>query len=249
MSEIDLIAIGPDLVFEGELRGVDETEWLLQFRRFVRGDLKQLVDFIDRFERHPRDRYVLVNALGDGRVLSVAPTFSRNAYGFQLRCTISRSFPRTNAEELGSQWAVSSVTKDMFLDSKKNIARVSGFEALPQLLRQTLSAKRGESPFHPEFGSRIGEYFDAYRGTEMLGKFIKLDVIRLAAIPYQDKVGGQAYTPLRCVERVRNIEVLSETLIDKRLVIRLDLDVAGIGRWRCELPILGVFEKVPRHIR
>src|SRR5258708_3759771 len=197
MIDNDLIAIGPDLIFQGELSEVRETEWLLQFREFAFGDLKQLVDFIDRFERGPRDRYVLVNALDDGRVLSAAPILARTADGFQLRCQIAGRFPRTSAEELGSQWAISSRTNDLFLDSKKNIARVSSFEALPQVIQQTLSTKLGESPPHPEFGSRIGEYFDAYRGTQILKGFIKLDVIRLAAIPYQAKVGSRAYTPLR----------------------------------------------------
>lgn len=243
MADDDLMAIGPNLVFQGELREAGETEWLLQFREFACGDLKGLVDFIDRFDRHPQDRYVLVSTFGDGRVLTAAPSFSRTTDGFQLRCPIAGRFPRTNAEELGSQMATSSRTNDLFLDSKKHIARVSGFESLPQVVRQTLSLKRGESPFHPEFGSRIGEYFEAFHGTHMLEKFIKLDLIRLAAIPYQGQTGRRPYTPLHCIERVRNVEVPSETLIDKRLVIRLDLDVAGIGRWRCELPILVAFEK------
>jgi hypothetical protein len=83
---------------------------------------------------------------------------------------------------------------DLFLDPKKNIARVSGFESLPQVVQQTLSTKRGESPFHPNFGSRIGKYFEADHNTQMLVKFIKLDAIRLAAIPYQDETGNRAYT-------------------------------------------------------
>src|ERR1700688_1168754 len=200
MTDNDLIAIGPNLVFQGELCEADETEWLLQFREFTCGDLKQLVDFIDRFDRHPQDRYVLVGALGDGRVLSAAPTFSRIADGFQLRCPVAGSFPRTNADELGSQMAISSETNDLFLDSKKNIARVSRFESLSQVIRQTMSIKCGESPFHPEFGSRISEYFETHPGTQMLVKFIKLDVIRLAAIPYHDQTSGRAYTPLHSIE-------------------------------------------------
>jgi hypothetical protein len=70
---------------------------------------------------------------------------------------------------------------------------------------------RGESPFHPDFGARLAQYFDAFRASPWLGHFLKLDVIRQAAIPYTDEVMQRQYTPLQCVDRVWGVEVLADS--------------------------------------
>jgi len=61
--------------------------------------------------------------------------------------------------------AISPKTGDLYLD-KGNIARVSGVESLPQVIRQCLSLNRVESPFHPTFGARLSDYFENYRGSD-----------------------------------------------------------------------------------
>lgn len=66
----DLIAIGPDIVFVGELLGVDNADWSFRLRDFVEGDVHTLIAFMERYEQAAAiDRYVLVNFLGDGRAL------------------------------------------------------------------------------------------------------------------------------------------------------------------------------------
>ena len=66
---------------------------------------------------------------------------------------------------------------------------------------------------------------------------LKLEVIRQAAIPYHDNVQNREYTPLPCIERVWQVELLAETPENHRLPVRLDLDVAGVGRQQYEIPI------------
>lgn len=238
-SSGDLLAIGPDIVLLGDLREVGGREWLLHAHHFVQGDLKKLTDYINQFERIPDgDRYVLVNALGDGRVLSAAPTWTKDGTdSYQLRCPIEARFPRIRAQDLGSQWAMSPETNDLFLKGR-NIARVAGLDSLPQVIRQCLSTLRGESPFHPSFGSRLVEYFQALRGTPWFARSVKLEAIRQCAIPYRDEVGKRSYTPLHCVERVWGVDVLSDEVVKRRLPMRMDFDVNGVGRWQCEVAIL-----------
>ena len=66
----DLIALGPDIVVAGELTTVGSAEWVVRIKNFIVGDIGTLVAFIDRFGASPpNDRYVLINALGDGGVL------------------------------------------------------------------------------------------------------------------------------------------------------------------------------------
>jgi hypothetical protein len=62
-------------------------------------------------------------------------------------------------------------------------------------------------------------------------------LVGVGAIPYHDTIQNRDYTPLQCIERVRGVEVLDEAPKDKRLPIRLDLEVQGIGRWEAELPL------------
>src|ERR1700722_7106575 len=48
---------------------------------------------------------------------------------------------------------------------------------------------------------------------------------------------GETRTPLRCVTRVRNVEILADAPTKNRLPVRLDLDVQGIGAWTQELAV------------
>lgn len=233
----DLIAFGRDIICTGELLGVDASAWALQVKHFVAGDFNGLIAFIGRFPDLPHgERYVLVNALGDGRVLTEAPALTKSGDGYLVRCPVAQSFPRIEARQLGSRWATSPETNDLFIE-KGQIARVSGLDALPQNVRSCLSMQEGESPFHPDYGVRLARFFDAFRDSPWLGHLLKLEVIRQAAIPYHDEVRNREHTPLQCVERVRGIEILAEAPENGWLPVRIDFDVCGIGRWRHELSI------------
>jgi hypothetical protein len=233
----DLIAIGPDIVCMGELLGVDAREWSLDVSQFVSGDFSTILSFNDRFDDLRRsDRYILVNALGDGRVLEGRLSATRQGVSFLLRGHVEPGFPRITADQLGSQWATHSETGDLYAENSQ-IARVSGLKSLPQSLRQSLSLHRGESPFYPECGVRIAEYYSVFRETPWFEHFLKLEVIRQSSIPYFDTLQKREYLPLRCVERVWGVEILAEAPVNSRLPIRLDLEVKGTGRWQCDISI------------
>jgi phage baseplate assembly protein W len=234
----DLVAFGPRVICTGELLAVKASEWSIHVRHFVEGDFAALVAFIDQFRQLPLyDRYVLVNALGDGRVLSQPPALERSGDGYLLNCSIEPGFPRIEAQALPMDLATSSENNDLQLDESGDIASVSGLDALAQMVRSSLSTQRGESPFHRDFGVRIAEYFDAFRGSAWLGQLVKLEVIRQAAIPYHDPLLKLPYTPLQCVERVRSIEALADAPENQWLPVRIDLDIRGVGRWQRELSI------------
>jgi hypothetical protein len=234
----DLVAFGPSVICTGELLGVDASSWSIQVKHFVEGDLAGLIAFIDQFEKLPLgDRCVLVNALGDGRVLSSTPAATKGGDGYLVRCPVAPSFPRIEAQRLGSDFAISPKTKDLYLDAKGQIARVSGVDALSQKVLSCLSLQRGESPFHGDYGVRFAQYFEAFRGSPWLGQLLKLEAIRQAAIPYHDALQNRDYTPLQCVERVWAIEALADAPEGQWLPIRVDFEVRGLGRWQHELSI------------
>ncbi len=131
---------GPDIVCTGDLQEISEGGWTLHLRRFVVGDPHRLALFIDRFSNSPsEDRYVLSDELGDGRVLARSPTLQRRADGYGLLCPMLPSFPRTDAHRLGGDLAIHPETGDLYLDDEGHIARVTGVEYLPQMMRSVLS--------------------------------------------------------------------------------------------------------------
>jgi hypothetical protein len=194
--------------------------------------------FIDGFSTTiAADRYVLSNELGDGRVLSDAPILIKQDTGYVLQCPVAAAFPRIEAQNLGSDFALHPETRDLYRDEKGDIARVSGVDYLPQHVETALSLQRGESPFYPHAGIRFFEYFEEYRESPLLSLLMMLDVVREAAIPFSDVVLKRQYTQLRCVKRVHHFELLSEVPTNKRLPVHVDFDVNGVGRWQRNLSI------------
>jgi hypothetical protein len=242
----DLIAIGPDVVVVGEFLGADHSEWSFLLQNFVEGDVHALLAFIGRFERTAAiDRYVLVNFLGDGRVLKSAPSMTKEQNGgYVVRCPVLPSADRIRAADLPTDFALSE-KHDLTLKGG-TIATVSGVEALPQRVKTCLSHQKGESPFHRDFGTRFAEYYRVLSGSKWFEHFLKLEVIRQAAIPYPDPLNHRQYTPLQCVERVFGIEILADAPTNNWLPIRVDLDVKGIGQWQRELSVCVPKEPVRR---
>jgi hypothetical protein len=242
----DLIAIGPDIVFVGEFFSPDNAEWSFHLRNFVDGDIHALIAFIERYEQTAAmDRYVLVNFLGDGRALRGAPSMTREKTGgYIIRCPVLSSADRIRAADLPTDFAL--WDKHDLTIKGGTIATVSGLEALPQRVKTCLSHQKGESMFHRDFGTRFAEYYRLLSGSPWFEHFLKLEVIRQAAIPYIDTASNRQYTPLRCVERVFGIEVLANTPTRNWLPIRVDLDVKGVGRWQHELSVCVPSEPVRR---
>jgi hypothetical protein len=210
----------------------------LRLKHFVAGDVHELVSFIDGFANTERgDRYVLSNELGDGRVLSEPPSLNKQHDGYSVLCPIESSFPRVDVQDLGSSFALHPETSDWYADSTGNLARVSGLEYLPQKVQSLLSMQRNESVFSPTFGMRFFEYFETFKGSPWLALLLKLDVVRQAAIPYTDNMLHRQDTPLRCVTRVHGLELLSEVPNENRLLVRVDLEVQGFGRWQRDLSV------------
>jgi hypothetical protein len=233
----DLIAIGPNIVCTGEVLEVAGSEWSVYLENFVDGDFNALVAYIGNFNDLPNgDRYLLVNEIGDGRSLIAAPVATRKGLGYMVRCPVAHSAPRIKAQELGSQSAMDPVTLDMYIENGQ-IARVSGLASLPQNVQSLLSMQRGESVFARDYGVRFAEYLESFSDSPWLGHLLKLDVIRQASIPYNNKVLNTIHTPLQCIDRVVDIEVLAPQPINERLPIRCACEVNGVGPWQCEVSI------------
>lgn len=234
----DLFEIGPDTIVTGEIININRLVWKFKIQHFIAGDIRTITDYIDRFEKiNSYDRYVVSNELNDGRLLSNPPEWEKVDNRIIVTCYVEKSFPRIRAEQLGSTFAVND-DNDLFLQNG-NLARVSGINALPQKIKSNLSLIRGESPFHPTYGSRLCQFYEEYRGTAWLNRLFKLDMIRLASIPYEDPNSpGKINTPLKCINRINNIKLIEEGYDGKWMPIEFELDVEGVGAWKKQLLIL-----------
>lgn len=233
----DLIAIGPNIVFVGKFLGVEDEVWSFHLQSFIDGDVHTLITFLDRYEQTAaKERFVLVNELGDGRALRARPSVTRHSTGgYTVRCPVFPSAERIPAADIPKMWALSD-SHDLTTRNGK-WAMVSGVDALPQQVKTCLSHQVGESPFHRDFGTRFAEYYNLLAGSPWLDRYLNLEVIRLAAIPYIDPTNNQQYTPLLCVERVFGIQILANTPTKNWLPIRINLSVKGFGRWQHNLSV------------
>lgn len=233
-----LVALGPAIIVTATIAGIESDAWTFKLSHFLAGDAHEIATFIGSFSNaQPYDKYVLCNELGDGRVVTRAPSLTKDADGYILRCPVAPIFPRIDVSKIGSSFATNEESNDLFLDAKGNVARVSGSDYFPQRVQEVLSMQRGESPFHRRFGMRFFEYFRSYSGSPWLDLLFRLDIIRQASIPYEDTVTGRHYTPLQCVTRVHTVELLSDKPVANRLSVRLILDVNGLGTWERKIRV------------
>lgn len=232
----DLIAIGPELVGTGDLVGGTGTSWQLRLDHFVSGDVQSLIRFGETFESlKPADRYVLINSLGDGRVIARPPVWKRVEGGYIIDVEVMERFPRERAQDLGADLALGP-DRDLVIENG-DFATVSGIRALPQKIRLCLWHQRGELTFHSDFGSRLGEYYRLFRQTPWLERLIKLEAVRLASIPYKQSMPPAEYTPFQCVDRVISVELLAPEPTKHWIPARIELEVVGLGRWKDDIPL------------
>lgn len=236
-STYDVISIGSKIICVGEFTGIGREGIRLRVKHFIIGDGLLLFSYASDFENVPASqRYVLVNALGDGRLIEAAPEVTRRENEYEVLVPISAAHPRINATAFGSSMAQHPTTGDLYLENG-HLAMVSGVEAFAQHMRGILSLAVGDNVYHPTAGTRISEFHRDYAENPWLDRLVKMEVVRLASIPRRDRALNSNETPLRAVERVREVEVLSSSSIDQYLPIRFVLDVKGIGRWERELRV------------
>lgn len=229
-----LIAFGPEIVAVGEINYAQDDQWHFEVEHFVAGDFPDLVRLAGHLMSIPEyDRYVLVNNLGEGRSIG-SLSVRREGGRVLVECQVAPNAPRTPAASLPRDFALSA-NHDLMLEGG-DIAVVSGIAALPQKLLTCLSMRRGESPFFQDFGSRLAEYWVNYMGSPWLEELLKLDIVRLASIPYSSPISKESYTPLMCVERVFRVAILGD-LVERRLLVHLELEIAGLGPWSHNLAV------------
>lgn len=233
-----LVAVGPGIICVGELVADDGAFWELRVDHFVAGDVEALTDYTAQFPKIRRsDQFVLLNQLGDGRVLAAAPSWRKDRGGLVVRLAVEPRFRRIEARALGVD-----VKLGPDGDITPELSLVSGEDALEQRIGLVLWHQKGQDPFGRDFGTRMAEYFSLFGSTPWLPQLFKLEAIRMASIPRVDSLTGEEATPFQCVERVHALELLETAPVDDWMSVRVHLTVKGVGEW-----VRGVRLYVPRY--
>jgi hypothetical protein len=248
----DLVAIGPNVVAVGEMLGSNGSLWTIGIDQFVIGDWRALAGFVDDFDNvGPRHRYILLNALGEGRAIAGRPAWKKNGTGaIDFFCDVAPPAGRIVVDQLPSMMAISPATGDVFAE-RGAIARTSGQASLQQMLRSVMSLVRGESYWDLDEGAQFSDYLASFTESPWLERLFKLEAIRLASvarIPALSK-DDKPTTPLRCVDRVRDLVLLDRTPRDRRVRVALELDLHGGGTWSGEVSVLILDEEALRDRR
>jgi hypothetical protein len=108
-SAADLIAIGPSIAFVGEFLGAEHGVLNIRLRTFVDGDIQSILAFNDHYhDIQNYDRYVLVNELGDGRMLSGPLSIKKEGGGsYTIYCPVLPRATRIKPSELPTDIALS----------------------------------------------------------------------------------------------------------------------------------------------
>ena len=232
-----LIFFGSEIFCKGEILKFDPGVWQIRIDEFMEGDLYSLVQFSDSIKgENDFDKYLIVNDLGEGRLLNSPVSITKKNNYSILNCPVSPSSDRITAMNLGGDIAIDE-DGDFALENG-DLKFVQGINYVPQMLRQSLSMLKGEDLFNFSNGSRIQEYFWHYQDSPLLMDILKFEVIRLASIPIKnDSKSKVPRTYLNCIERVYSITLLNPLPINNWIPARLDLEVKGIGRKVYEISI------------
>ena len=230
----DLIALGSSIICSGTLDGAGPDGHKLTIKHFLTGEPSMLFAYVNDFPTiFPDKRFVLINELGEGFLLGGVPTLQLDGPVWKLRVPLEPRAVRTSVHKLGSSLAQDETGDILIRDG--DLAMVSGLAAFPQDLTNLLSLAKGEAVFHQNAGSRISEFFRDFTGSPWLNSLIKMEIIRLASIPVTDHVLNRRYTPLRCADRVRRVDICASKPVKQRLPIRVALDLCGEGAWEGDI--------------
>lgn len=229
----DLFMIGDNLIVIGSFKEFNVDSWVVEVKEYISGDKFELLDFISDFSGLTLDEKIIIcESFSDGRNLVQSPAVFFEGERMFLKCAISPKTERISVDKIGLDIALDE-TGDLGIFNG-DLKMIGGLERLPQLLYIYLSTIKGEIVTHPKLGVRLGEYYHLYKDTIWLDKIFKLEIIKAASIAIDDE--GMT-TPLKCIQKVYDVKMLSEASEKNKVSIYMSLDVKGHGLWESQLQI------------
>ena len=223
-----LIALGMDTIATGRLLGARGREWTLELRDFLLGDVESITSLAEGFATLDKaQRFVIVNSLGEGRALAEPPVWKAVGDSTEVSVVVEPAFPRKDARQLKMDIDISNIRRG-----------IRGVDRIPQIVKMGLGIQLGELLFRPSAGSRTRRFYGEFP-REIFAGLVKIELARLASIPYQGRSSEEAYTPLLCVRKVLDVEVPTDSEPQNGFLdVSIELEVLGVGSWKEVIPVL-----------
>lgn len=239
----NLIAIGPDVISNGEISGTHGRKWMIRLQEpFLVGNISSLIQFGSNFEKlKTEDKYVLFGNLGEGYELSMPPQWQKSNSDLIIEIDVQPRAPRAKASELGSDVALRERPNGKYSVEllSGNPKMIAGVARIPQILMTVLSRPKGVWKVQPESGSRVAEFYEKFCNTIHLANMLELEIARLSFISLYDAIQKQKYIPFDFIERVKAINILPEQPHAGWVEAELALDLAGYKEpWRSRIRFL-----------
>lgn len=234
-ADVGLIVIGPGIVAAGQVAqtGVEGITVRLSF--FLVGNAQDLLAFVYRFEDlEARTRYVLSSEIGIGGLLSSVPTVERDGSAWIMTVQLDPPVPRLPAHKLSGM-------------CNQTGALISGAAYWIQYFETALALPPGTWFANMDGGSHITALYETLKDSVWFEQLVACELIRMASVLGPPRMGATSiYPPLVCVRQVRHVRISETTLHDQRLLLEVELDLEGQGRWAGELRLYVYNQKTLR---
>lgn len=234
-----LIALGSNITLYGKWISAIDDNWQFELISFLEGDMTSFKQYVMNFaEIHPIDKYIIIESQGDGREINKL-SWKLNDNKFEFTCKVYSKAPRINPNSIGTDIAIGE-DFDMVLDAENNDFKlVEGIDGCLQALRLILSSTHGDYRENPLLGSFIPGLFKKFKGDiDTLNRVIKIEIIRLIAIPIYDRLTNINSTPLNFINRILNVQMKSVLPIDGQVPVQLYLEWGNGELWNGEIKII-----------
>jgi hypothetical protein len=233
-----LLQIGSSIIFNSRWKCVTSQKWDFNINSPIIGNIEALREYISTFNTlNEESRFVIVETQGDARTIEKIELTSDLREGNILSLLIEEKPKPSNPELLGKSLALGS-NGDLLVQAG-SIAVVEGVESAIQMLTTTLSVQKGEMIYAKNFGSLASHYYQIYNtDLHLLGKLLKMEIIRLSLIPESNNVFKSEKTPpLHFVKRILEVTIESSQLNNSRLNINLALEWGSGKTWSGKIPV------------
>lgn len=197
-----LMAVGPRLVVMGKVTKRSPRRLTLILGKVQSGHVSSWKAFVEEFKAlEPHERFV---AFGQEAHLVKRGMTAKRVGAWQLSFDLAETIPRTTY--------------------------MSGEERIGDFVAGTFSRAFGEARLWERLGRVASQLPDSQSWALMLNNLLRLEAIRLAALPAHALDLQSQKTALRCIERVWNVVAL-RNLSDHIFEAGMVLDIRGYGPW------------------
>lgn len=221
-----LIALGPNVVAEGERIGGGGGHWTLRIYRFLLGDDSALGQVGNRYAHvAPDEHFVVLSEPAEARAVTNSVSWKWEGAYCELQVPVALPQPRRPVKYLES------LDVDTMLE-------VRGVPAGATTLHIWLGTAAGGWNGQDRVGSWMAHWWRVASLLQHRSELLRMEIVRLANVPrVMNNYTGEFFAPLDFVERVVSITLLPNEQEEDYVWAEIEVLMAGGGPWKGRVAI------------